>query len=196
MSRGSRPGPSPPISIAVGARRSTSNSERPPRGTVAMMRQPCVRASAMAAAASAATPIGRRSALPIDPRSAFQPNGSAQAPAAITLVAPAGLGDADDRAEVAGILHVAGDDARAAPARRSSRAVLGSGPAGDGDDGAGRSHGADRCHHRAAVATTTSTPVALAARPSACGSRRRSIAVETTAACSIGRPAASASATR
>ena len=33
--------------------------------------------------------IGRRSALPIEPRSAFQPNGSADCPAAITPVAPA-----------------------------------------------------------------------------------------------------------
>ncbi len=47
------------------------------------------RASATAASAVMPATIGSRSALPIDPRSAFQPNGSADAPAATTPVAPA-----------------------------------------------------------------------------------------------------------
>ena len=47
--------------------------------------------TALATALSAPTPcmVGSRSALPIDPRSAFQPHGLADAAAAITPVAPA-----------------------------------------------------------------------------------------------------------
>ena len=58
------------------------------RGTVATIRQRCWRAVAIAAATSP-PPSGSRSELPIDQRSAFQPNGFADAPAATTPDAPA-----------------------------------------------------------------------------------------------------------
>ncbi len=64
---------------------------------------------------------GSRKALPIDPRSAFHPNGSALAPQKIAPVAPPGLGRAHDRADVAGVLHVHPPPAPAAGARRRAR---------------------------------------------------------------------------
>ena len=53
-----------------------------------MTSQPCFRAWSTARYAFFCTAIGSRSALPMEPRSAFQPNGSALAPAAITQLAP------------------------------------------------------------------------------------------------------------
>ena len=64
---------------AIGLSRSASYGARPPRGTVATMRQPVRRASSTASCHVAVDRIGSRSALPIEPRSAFHPNGSAHA---------------------------------------------------------------------------------------------------------------------
>jgi len=53
------------------------------------MRQPWPRAASSASSAVTPATIGSRSALPIDPRSAFQLNGLADTPAATMPVAPA-----------------------------------------------------------------------------------------------------------
>ena len=81
--------------------------------------------------------IGSRRALPIEPRSAFQPKGSADGAADDEAGGAAGLGDAGDRADVAGILHVDGDDeqARAAGARTPASACRGRAPTATTPDG-------------------------------------------------------------
>ena len=146
MSAGARPGPSPPTITADAPRRSTSKSDRPPRGTVAIVRQPWRRASAIALVAVSAKPMGSRNALPDDPRRAFQPNGSAQVPAAITLVGAARLSDANHGADVAWILNVARDEHERGRARVQPPGVR-RGPVGQGDNRAGRSHRAQDGHH-------------------------------------------------
>ena len=88
---GGNPGPSPPIRMAVGPRRSASNKRRPPRGAVATMRNPSRRNSSTSAPGAAPVLLlitGIRKALPMEPRRAFNPNGSAEAPEIITPAAP------------------------------------------------------------------------------------------------------------
>ena len=163
---------------ASGPVRSASNSASPSRGTVATIRQPCRRASSIASCGSRSTAIGRRSALPIEPRSAFQPNGSATAPAATTPGGASRLGDAHDRAEVAGILHVAGDDDE-----RRGRAGTDAarGPAGDPRarrSALGDADRADRRHDRRGASADLDTAARRAARSArrcrrACQRRRR-----------------------
>ena len=75
--------------MASGPTRSASTIGRPSRGTAATMRQPPVREASTASSAATPATIGKRSALPIDPRSAFHPKGLAEAPAAMMPVAPA-----------------------------------------------------------------------------------------------------------
>ena len=74
------------------------------------------------------TTIGRRKALPIDPRSAFQPNGSAQPLAATTPAAAGRFRGPHDRADVARILHAARDqDEERVSRRRASVRRVGDG---------------------------------------------------------------------
>ena len=88
--RRARPWPSPPISSASGPgeveveqRRAARAAPRRRRGSRAASRH------RWPSAASRRTAIGSRSALPIEPRSAFQPNGSADARCDDRTVAPA-----------------------------------------------------------------------------------------------------------
>ena len=59
----------------------------------------------------------------------------------------AGFRDAHDRADIARILHVGGDDDERRPGRVDAFDV-GRRPLGEGDDRARRAHRADRLHHR------------------------------------------------
>ena len=84
---------SKPAALATDQNRDSSSQPElekryPPLGTAAMTSQPCCVRGRPRDTRSSALTIGSRSALPMEPRSAFQPNGSALAPAAITQLAP------------------------------------------------------------------------------------------------------------
>ncbi len=85
---GGRPLPSAPIKNSVGPSKWASTGSRPPRGTAATIRQRAWRAPESNSSRTGARQVGRRKALPIDPRRAFHPNGSADRPAAATPLAP------------------------------------------------------------------------------------------------------------
>src|SRR5262245_33238091 len=88
ISEAGRPGPSPPSRMPQGACRSQWGRGVPPRGTVAKIRSPSARARCITSGSGCLAATGSLKVLPIAPRSAFQPNGSAQASPATTPVAP------------------------------------------------------------------------------------------------------------
>ena len=80
--------PSPPSTMATGPVNEKSGSGVPSRGTVATIETPCSRSRASVAPVGCLVAIGTRNVLPMAPRSAFQPNGSAVPSAATRPVAP------------------------------------------------------------------------------------------------------------
>ena len=87
-SGGRHAAPSQPRMMAVGSHKSSCGSGVPPRGTAATRRTRRSRADAMTSESEPRAAIGRRNVPPIAPRSAFQPNGSAEPSIATTPDAP------------------------------------------------------------------------------------------------------------
>ena len=83
----SSPPPSPPSQTRHGPRRSVSDTGVPSRGTAASTRSPRASASARTSSRVRVRTTGSRTALPIEPRRAFHPYGSAP-PTVMTPVAP------------------------------------------------------------------------------------------------------------
>ena len=105
------PAPSPPTRMATGPRKSTSNTDRPVTryggdNTAAV----APRVGEGARRVQPEPTIGSRSVLPIDPRRAFQPNGSARAPAATRPSAPPASATLAIDAEIPRILNLDRDD--------------------------------------------------------------------------------------
>ncbi len=81
------PPPSPPTNSTAGTVQSMAAGLLPPRGTAAIVRTPCSPARRSTSPACSPKPTGTRNALPMLPRSAFHPNGFAEAPHTQTAVA-------------------------------------------------------------------------------------------------------------
>ena len=140
-------GPSPPSSSAMRPDQSTASGSRPSRGTAAIsFRLIVLRMSCITASIETLRATGRRSALPMLPRIAFHENGLRRFAGDDHAGDAAGFRDAHQRAEVAGILDV-DDDEREQPRLLENRIGGGRMTMRDGDDTAGRAHGADRCEH-------------------------------------------------
>ena len=160
---------------------------------VAMTRSPAVRAPRAIAASSGCRPaIGMRNVLPIAPRSAFQPNGSARAVVTDDPRRAASLRRANDRADVSRILH----SFTSGPARDVARSTC---------SRVGARTPGDRRHARAADRTgliAPSTGVGHDDDPGAatfeveCDSLERPFSGSVNARTSTSRPDASASSTR
>ena len=93
-------------------------------------RSPARRTAPAIAAIGWRTAIGIRNVLPIAPRSAFQPNGSAVPSPQMIAGRAAALRRADDRADVAGILHAGQDQDERRIGRRSGGTCVAARPGG------------------------------------------------------------------
>ena len=165
-SAGGSPRPSPPIRIAIGptGRRRTAAGRRAARSPRSGSR--VARASAIAVGGRLAARSAAAARCPSIRAAPSSRTGSRACAGRDDAGRAAGFGDAHDRADVARILDVDGDDDQRGVRARTSARPVGAGRSASATMRARRSHRAQRVHHRRAMTVTTSTPARSSAATS------------------------------